>query len=128
MRPLTLLAVWLLAANAMAAEPSRMRVDPSWPKPLPHGWVLGEVSGVAVDAADDVWIIQRPGGVTSDPTHIAAPPVIAFDPAGTVLRAWGGPGKGYDWVQNEHGITVDPKGFVWIGGNGAADGQVLKFT
>jgi DNA-binding beta-propeller fold protein YncE len=128
MRPLTLLAVWLLAANAMAAEPSRMRVDPSWPKPLPHGWVLGEVSGVAVDAADDVWIIQRPGGVTSDPTHIAAPPVFAFDPAGTVLRAWGGPGKGYDWVQNEHGITVDPKGFVWIGGNGAADGQVLKFT
>ena len=40
----------------------------------------------------------------------------------------GGPGKGYDWFQSEHGITIDAKGFVWLGGNGANDGQVLKFT
>jgi DNA-binding beta-propeller fold protein YncE len=122
------LAVWLMAATALAAEPPRMQVDPSWPKPLPHHWVLGEVSGVAVDAADNIWIIHRPHTAKADAQHVPAPPVIAFDPSGAVLQAWGGPGKGYDWVQNEHGITVDPIGHVWIGGNGVDDGQVLKFT
>lgn len=120
-----------LVATAMAAEPPRMQVDPLWPKPLPHNWILGEVSGVAVDAADHVWIIQRPGSLTAAAAGAGlhpAPPVIEFDPAGNVLRAWGGPGRGYDWFQNEHGIYVDPNGFVWLGGNGAHDGQVLKFT
>ncbi len=125
MRLALLLAAWLLMLDAArAAEPPVLRVDPAWPRPLPHGWVLGEVAGVAVDAADNVWIIQRPdrrGG------H-AAPPVIQFDPAGNLLRAWGGPGPGYDWFQSEHGVHVDAQGFVWLGGNGAHDGQVLKFT
>jgi len=44
------------------------------------------------------------------------------------LRHWGGPGQGYQWPQSNHGITIDYKGNVWIGGNGADDGQVLKFT
>src|SRR4051794_33495417 len=39
-----------------------------------------------------------------------------------------GPGEGYNWPQNEHGVSIDPKGFVWIGGNGEKDGQYLKFT
>jgi DNA-binding beta-propeller fold protein YncE len=128
LRFLTFLAASLLSITAAAADPPRMQVDSSWPKPLPHDWVLGEVSGVAVDAADNVWIIQRPRGVRPGKAHVPAPPVIEFDPAGNVLRAWGGPGKGYDWFQSEHGITIDPKGFVWVGGNGAADAQVLKFT
>ena len=126
------LAAWLLGAGsltacAMAAEPPRMRVDPFWPKPLPLNWSLGQVSGVAVDAADNVWIIQRPASVTHHQQR-AAPPVIQFDPSGNVSRAWGGPGAGYDWFQSEHGIYIDPKGFVWLGGNGANDGQILKFT
>ena len=80
-------------------------MDPSWPKKLPHGWVLGEVSGVAVDARDHVWIIQRPRTASGLP----APPVIEFDPEGEVVQAWGGPGRGYDWFGNEHGIYVDSK-------------------
>lgn len=126
MRLLAAILACLFSVAALAAETPRMRVDPSWPKPLPHGWVVGQVSGVSVDAADNVWIIQRPHTVR--PGEKPAPPVIEFDPAGNVLRAWGGPGAGYDWVQNEHGITIDPNGFVWIGGNGSDDGQVLKFT
>src|SRR5262249_28552758 len=27
----------------------------------------------------------------------AAPPVLVFDPAGNLVRAWGGPGPGYEW-------------------------------
>ncbi len=118
----------LLATTAQAADAPRLQVDPFWPQKLPHDWVYGEVSGVATDERDHVWIIQRPG---VDKPH-AAPPVIEFDPEGRVVQAWGGPWHGsgphYDWFTSEHGVNVDPKGFVWLGGNGAEDGQVLKFT
>jgi DNA-binding beta-propeller fold protein YncE len=48
----------------------------------------------------------------------AAPPVLEFDEEGNLLHHWGGPGEGYDWPESNHGITVDYKGNVWIGGNG----------
>jgi DNA-binding beta-propeller fold protein YncE len=115
-------AAALFAVAARAADPPRLQVDPFWPKKLPHNWVLGEVSGVATDERDHVWIIQRPTRLA------AAPPVIEFDPEGTVVQAWGGPGPGYDWFTSEHGIYVDPEDHVWVGGNGAEDGQILKFT
>ncbi len=110
-----------------AAPVPRLAVDASWPALLPHNWGLGEVAGVATDAAGDVWILQRPATMTEH-GKTAAPPVIEFDSAGHVLRAWGGAGRGYDWFESEHGITVDAQGFVWLSGNGAHDGQVLKFT
>ena len=60
---------------------------------------------------------------------VSAPPVIEFDQDGKVVQAWGGPGQGYEWPANEHGIFVDHNNFVWIGGNAEdKDGQVLKFT
>lgn len=135
---LALFAV-LAGAAAGAADPPRMQVDPAWPKPLPNNWILGQVAGVAVDAQDHVWIIQRPGSLTPDERGAAlapprskccvpAPPIIEFDPEGNVVQAWGGQGQGYDWFTSEHGIYVDPKGFVWVGGNGETDGQLLKFT
>lgn len=115
------------------------RVDPSWPAPLPNNWILGQVSGIATDAEDHVWVLQRPGSLTEDERGAAlsppqssccrpAPPVLEFDAAGKLLRSWDGPGPGYNWPQNEHGIHVDANGFVWITGNGSEDGQVLKFT
>ena len=30
---------------------------------------------------------------------------MEFDAEGNLLRHWGGPGAGYEWVKNEHGIT-----------------------
>ena len=59
---------------------------------------------------------------------VPAPPVIELSPDGTVLRSWGGPGEGFEWPESEHGIHVDQHGHVWIGGNGASDAHVLKFT
>lgn len=126
-------------APASGAVAPRFQVDTSWPRPLPHGWILGQVSGIATDADDHIWVLQRPGSLTDDergatlspPQSICcapAPPVLEFDAAGTLLRSWGGKAAGYDWPQNEHGIHVDAKGFVWITGNGENDGQVLKFT
>lgn len=124
---------------ALAAEPPAYRVDPAWPEDLPNNWLLGQASGVSVDSAQNVWVLQRPRSLTPDeaaadqtpPTASccsAAPPVIQFSPEGRMLQAWGGPGEGYQWPQNEHGLLVDPRGFVWIGANGAEDGHILKFT
>jgi len=92
-----------------------------------------------VDAKDDVWIVHRPD--TLSPAEDAAdqnppsgtccskaPPVLEFDPAGNLIGHWGGPGTGYEWPESNHGITVDYKGNIWIGGNGRDDAQVLKFT
>ena len=56
-----------------------------------------------------------------------APPILVFDPAGNLVRSWGGPGEGYDG-RRAHGIHVDYKGNVWLGGNGKGDAHVLKFT
>jgi hypothetical protein len=129
----------LLCAHAPAAETPRFEVDPFWPRPLPNNWQIGQVAGVAVDAQDHVWIIQRPRSLTNDEKGasldpprsrccIPAPPVIEFDAAGNVVRAWGGAGQGYEWPSSEHGIRIDPKGNVWLGGTGNEDGMLLKFT
>jgi len=115
-------------------------IDPFWPKPLPNNFILGELGGVDVDSEDHVWIASRPGTLSDDqkgasfnpPTSeccIPAPPVIEFDAAGNYLQGWGGPGQGYEWPQNEHGIFVDYKGNVWIAGNSTGkDDQILKFS
>jgi DNA-binding beta-propeller fold protein YncE len=131
----------LLAAPAARAQSPAFRVDPYWPKPLPHNWILGQVGGIAVDAQDDVWVFQRPRsltddekGATLDPPRSTccapAPSVLVFNQSGDLVKSWGGPGEnqGYDWPLQEHGILVDHKGFVWLSGNGKGDSMVLKFT
>jgi DNA-binding beta-propeller fold protein YncE len=129
-------------ARAQAAPQAPMfEVDPLWPKPLPSHWVLGSTIGVGVDAQDHVWIVHRGAATLNERTEISAstkpptgdccfpaPPVLEFDPAGNLLGHWGGPGPGYEWPESNHGITVDYKGYVWIGGNGAKDAHILKFT
>lgn len=117
-------------AGAVLSPPS-FNVDPFWPKPLPHHWLVGAVAGVAVDSRGHIWIIHRPSTLQPNETRSiwsAAPPVLEFDPAGNLVSAWGGPGKGYEWPELEHGIYVDYKDHVWIGGAGAKDSQILKFT
>jgi DNA-binding beta-propeller fold protein YncE len=115
-------------------------VDPFWPKPLPNHWLIGSAIGVSVDAQDNVWIIHRPdtfnkrtetGAEVTPPVAeccLPSPPVLVFDAAGNLVNHWGGAGAGYEWPESNHGITVDHKGNVWIGGNGQKDAHVLKFT
>ncbi len=117
----------------------RFEVDPMWPKPLPNHWLLGNTIGVGVDSRDHVFIIHRAGSLEAKEIYaaenppaseccIAAPPVLEFDAEGNMVKAWGGPGQGYEWPESNHGITPDGKGNLWIGGNGASDGHILKFT
>ena len=97
-------------------------VDPAWPKPLPHNWIIGDVGGLFVDAHDNIWVYHRPraladtdagaldaagkdakGNPISVLGHprlygrlaeccIPAPSVLEFDKAGNLIQAWGGPG------------------------------------
>src|SRR5262245_13264071 len=90
--------------------------DPSWPK-LPNNWVVGHVASVAVDSRDHVFMLHRPNTVPEAQRKSAAPPVLEFDAAGAFVNAWGGQGQGYDWPDSEHGIAVDYKNNVWIGGS-----------
>jgi len=141
-------------ARVNAVYAPRFEVDPLWPKPLPHHWVLGNVIGVGVDANDHVFIVHRADtfdprteiGAVAEPTPLSeccvpAPPVLEFDPAGNLVNAWGGPAAGYDWPASNHGISIDDKNNVWIGGNGTCgasgrpdcppgsiDSFILKFT
>jgi len=102
------------------------------PKPLPKNWILGQIGGIAVGPDDHIWVLQRPRTLTDDergavvvpPTAkccAPAPSVLEFDADGNLLQAWGGPGEGYEWPENEHGISIDPDGNVWVAGNGKSD-------
>jgi hypothetical protein len=129
--------------SAQAAEPAGrslpiFEVDRAWPK-VPPQWKLGDPSSIAIDAQDNVWVLDRPRTLKPEQAAMAAPPVIVFDAAGNYIKGWGGAGKGYEWPEREHGIHIDYKGFVWIGGNSCptnglpglkpvADDQLLKFT
>jgi len=97
-------------------------LDPAWPKPLPHRWIIGDVGGIYVDRADHIWVYHRPRslGSTDSGTQgeagkdakgnpisalgfprpygqlagccTPAPSVLEFDKGGNLLQAWGGPG------------------------------------
>ena len=136
------------AALAQAKQAPKFEVDPFWPKPMPNNWVLGQTIGLTVDDRDHVWLIHRgndPGTAGLDRTELAmpnengprvseccvpAPPVLEFDPAGNLVGSWGGKSKdgSYVWPESNHGVVIDHKGFVWIGGNGGPDSHILKFT
>jgi DNA-binding beta-propeller fold protein YncE len=126
----------------------KFEVDPFWPKPLPNHWRIGMTIGVSVDAQDHVWVIHRPLTIENRELHLdlkqaqccaKAPPVLEFDKDGNLMNSWGGRDKYPVWPQSEHGVNVDYKGNVWLGGNGGigsdpenkdvyVDNQILKFT
>jgi hypothetical protein len=140
------------AAQAKSGQVPVFEVDPFWPKPMPKNWVFGQTIGLGIDEKDQVWIIHRGNDPTNlDGTEYAtppanpkvyyapgttrvseccdpAPPVVAFDQGGNVVQSWGGPSLHPDWPDSNHGIIVDHKGNVWIGGNGGPDAHIMKFT
>jgi DNA-binding beta-propeller fold protein YncE len=132
--------------DAQGGGSAAYRANPMWPQPLPNHWVLGSVTGVAVDAQDHVWVTHRgadslegneKGMMANPPTSsiccTAAPFILELDADGKVLSNFGGPGQGYQWPQSPGSITVDAKGNVWVaaaglepapaGGRGRATGS-----
>lgn len=113
------------------------KVDPYWPEPLPNDWLIGQVSGIAIDSKDHIWIIHRPKSLGSDesmPTLLPrdlpykpAPSIMEFDSSGKIVQTWSDIGRdqGLNWPESEHGIFIDHEDNVWIGD--FIDHQVLKF-
>lgn len=109
------------AQDQNARQVPQFEVDPTWPT-LPDTVTMGEVSSVAVDRRDHVWILHRPD-------H--GPAVLEFDETGRFQGGWGGPSADYEWPAIAHGIFVDYKDNVWVGGRSGeapADDMLLKFT
>jgi len=109
------------AATHNTAAPNFV-LDPAWPKPLPHHWIVGDVGGIFVDRQDHIWVYHRPRSLSTTDSGMQgaagkdakgnaisalgfprpygqlsgcctpAPSVIEFDKAGNLLQAWGGPG------------------------------------
>ena len=138
---LALTGAWLLATPVNAAPAARslptFEVDKSWPK-VPAGMKIGDVSSIAVDAQDNIWTLNRPRTLKPADKAMAAKPIVIFTANGDFVRQWGGDGNGYQWPEREHGILIDSKGFVWLGGNSCpenglpglrpvVDDQLLKF-
>ncbi len=138
------LAAHAQSANAAAApgSPTADRlpvyeIDPTWPPTLPNDWILGDIRGLFVDDQDHLWVIHMPSSLTPQEIGAAvkppiadccfpAPPVLELDAEGKVLRTWGGPGEGYTWYDQEHGIYIDHNNFVWTGTSNGM--HVMKFT
>ena len=105
--PRTILAAVLLVtcAAASAAAPPYPRVDlvpgyvvdPTWPRErLEQPW--GEMSGVAIDRAGNIWTLNR--GET---------PVQVFSPDGRLLQKWPS-----EHVKKGHQIRFQRDGNLWI--------------
>jgi DNA-binding beta-propeller fold protein YncE len=98
--PATLVAQ-VLAMAAVGSSPAAgipdYRPVPGWPS-LPADVELGQVSAVATDAADHVYVFHR-----------GRHPVLVFDRDGKFLRSWGD-----DLVKTAHGLRVDGDNNVWV--------------
>jgi DNA-binding beta-propeller fold protein YncE len=83
--------------------------DPSWPqKPADFKWA--EMSGVAVDAQDRVYIFNR-----------STPPVQVYEANGKFVRGWG-----QDTIKSAHHLKIDHEGNIWIADIG--NHVVQKYT
>ena len=110
------LGLWAAGIGAQTAPD--YYPDPTWPKPLPNNWKFGGITGLAVDADENVWVLNRPNDL-ADMELLAelTPPVseccarppsmLHFDRSGNVI-GWFDPAQG-------HGMDVDDEGFVYVG-------------
>ncbi len=91
----------VLAENpGFAKEPVVVEydVDPSWPQYPDEVSQTGWVSGIAVDAKDQVWFFKK-----------GPNPVQVYTAEGKFVRTWG---KG-DFV-NPHHLRIDHEGNIWV--------------
>jgi DNA-binding beta-propeller fold protein YncE len=94
--------LWLILPLCSADEPVKKGIPDyrpvaDWPQ-LPANFKLGQVSAVATDAADNVYVFHR-----------GKQPILVFNRQGKFLRSWGD-----DLIKSPHGLRVDRQGNVWI--------------
>jgi DNA-binding beta-propeller fold protein YncE len=97
------------ADEAVAQSVPTYKVVAGWPESS-NPIKLGQVSAVATDASDQVFIFHR-----------GEPPVVVFDRDGKYVRSWG-----HGLVKKAHGLRVDREQNVWI--TDVGDHLVRKFN
>ncbi len=118
-----------LGTQAQQGAP-KYKFDPEWPKPLPNKWKMGGVTGLAVDKDDNVWVLDRPNDLTDIELEaeltppiadccVRPPAMIHIDKGGDVIGSFDPP--------QGHGMTVDSKGFVYIGNSDHGLNTVRKY-
>ena len=71
---------------------------------MPNNWIFGSITGVFVDAKDQIWVTHLPETLTEEETSEtqkppigtccrSAPTVVVFDQAGNVVNSWGDPAQ-----------------------------------
>jgi DNA-binding beta-propeller fold protein YncE len=90
---LSIAALWIAAAGPGAAADSHYRLVENWGQAK---W--SAVTGVDVDAQDNVYIFQRS----------ETKPIEVFDREGKLIRSWGD-----GMFRTPHFLRVDPAGHVW---------------
>ena len=110
-------AVLLLGTSAFAQAPPAPTPTNGAPNPyrtiegwarLPEGRTWGSTSAVDIDRdGTSIWVAERCG--TNSCQGSMLPPVLKFDAAGTLVRAFGA-----GLLVSPHGITVDAEGNVWV--------------
>jgi hypothetical protein len=102
---------------------TRYEIDPSWPKPLPDRWILGQCPGVAVDSSDNILVCNRQD-ITDEEAESGenAPMVVVFDNDGNVVGHWGDRDK---MPIKPERLNVDFQGNIWI--TGQRDGMLQKY-
>jgi hypothetical protein len=112
------LVISSMGPGAQAQGAPNYLADPAWPKPLPNKWKIGGITGLAVDANNNVWAYNRPNDLTAIELHaeltppiadccVRPPSMIHFDRNGNVIGSFDAP--------QGHGMDVDSKGFLYLG-------------
>jgi sugar lactone lactonase YvrE len=101
-----------LTAAALAADPYTSQGFLAFPPEVE----VGAMSAVAIDAKDRIYVLHR-----------GEPPLVAFDPQGKFVRAFG-----TGLFKVPHGLRVDREGNIWTTDNGnhvlrkfSSDGRLL---
>ena len=127
----TITCVWLGAMQGWPRTPlqaqghsPRFEVDPTWPKPLPPGWITGRLGGVCSDGHDHIIVTNR-RDITDEEkeTSKQAPSVLIFDRAGSLVDSWGDTTTVPATI---HGCAADRDNNIWV--TGSDDGLLQKYT
>jgi peptidylamidoglycolate lyase len=106
----------------MTVEGATYEVVHGWPR-LPEEYVLGQVTGVAVDSQDRVFVFHRADRRDrSQIDALVARPTLLFldSERGEVISTWG-----ENLFTMPHGLTVDHEDNLWVTDVGE---RVLKFN
>ncbi len=103
-------AAAIQSAQVRAAE-SHYQLAENWAQFPPGVTKWGAVTGVDVDAHDNVYVFHRNESM----------PIMVFDSHGKFLRAWGA-----GMFKTTHFLRVDRSGYVWVTDRGEM--QAFKFN